>query len=1040
MKHIRKHLLLLLTLLVGGVASSWAADEVTADFNSGLPEGWSLVGNITNDDTRAKSGKGIWTSERSTTDNYVVTEPIEGSVTLYWRSYGTSSSYPNGQFIVYAYDDALGETIYTSATYKSNTWKKETFSLGTYTGRIAIALYSAAIDDVTYTPYVVSETASLQVTDFATGSSYDFGGTPVPEGTTKTFTLKNKGLADLAISSIAVTGGYTITEGTDITTIAAESSADVTVATPAADATGKLTITSNDANSPYVINLTSTYKVPAPIMGLDMTSINFGKVTANASQSITVSNTGDAALTANITSDNTDFTVSPATLNVAAGATGTFTITYNYDATAYGTHSATITVTPNAGDAKTIAVSAKVQAPNTWSEDFSGNALPSGWAAETNWTFSDGVAKATYAYGTTYYLTTPALTVSGTSDELTFDYRATANYVSVKIQMSKDGADFADFKTISGLNTMTEAATYTITGLAAGSYKFRFASDDYELDNFEGFKLNADAPEMTVSPTTAADFGNKVKAQPEAKTYTITNSGTGTLTGTIASSNTDHFTVSKSEFSLGAGEDTTFDIALVFDENYGDKAATITITPDYDATKVVTINATATTKDPNVWEEDFESGIPSTWTNDGWEIGRKYNEANSVNHAYTTGTGYLITPRLKANAGDKLTFDFISNYATLVVEWANDIEATTWNNVGSYSDDQTITFTAPADGTYYLRFSGSGSYLDNFEGFKLDLLAADAVITASTLPTTANQYAPYEASVTVENKGSEAQTAVAKLYLESKVVATEEKALPVDGKVTIDLSFTPDEAAEDAGVKIEVTLKGVDEFAAKTVQGTVTIKEVETIDEEESNTFVANTTYTAVRLKYTPKDGWNTLALPFVPTNAQMTQIFGEGWKAYYFSSYDGTSLKFQTTTNIRAGIPFLVYVEKARTGEAPVLTNITITAAEASADESNGATFQGTYEPMAAGTLEGKYGVIPSTGKIVLGDDAVTMKGFRGYFELPAGAPAPSIEVDGQATGISDIMREATTNKRVYNLQGVEVAQPTKGLYIVNGHVVVVK
>ena len=1038
MKHIRKHLLLLLTLLVGGVASSWAADEVTADFNSGLPEGWSLVGNITNDDTRAKSGKGIWTSERSTTDNYVVTEPIEGSVTLYWRSYGTSSSYPNGQFIVYAYDDALGETIYTSATYKSNTWKKETFSLGTYTGRIAIALYSAAIDDVTYTPYVVSETASLQVTDFATGSSYDFGGTPVPEGTTKTFTLKNKGLADLAISSIAVTGGYTITEGTDITTIAAESSADVTVATPAADATGKLTITSNDANSPYVINLTSTYKVPAPIMGLDMTSINFGKVTANASQSITVSNTGDAALTANITSDNTDFTVSPATLNVAAGATGTFTITYNYDATAYGTHSATITVTPNAGDAKTIAVSAKVQAPNTWSEDFSGNALPSGWAAETNWTFSDGVAKATYAYGTTYYLTTPALTVSGTSDELTFDYRATANYVSVKIQMSKDGADFANFKTISGLNTMTEAATYTITGLAAGSYKFRFANDDYELDNFEGFKLNADAPEMTVSPTTAADFGNKVKAQPEAKIYTITNSGTGTLTGTIASSNTDHFTVSKTEFSLGAGEDTTFDITLVFDENYGDKAATITIHPTNDGLSDVTINATATTKDPNVWEEDFESGIPSTWINENnaWTTTRygHTGEAGPGNDKTST----LTTPRLQATKDQVLQFDVIdaeSETYFLKAEYSTD--RTEWTLIENYTTEGTKEFTAPAAGYYWLRFTGNYTYVDNFSGFKEAPLEHDATISAKSIPATGNQYVEYTATVTVKEMAGKAEALTAKFFIgATQYGEAVTETVEANGTKTFTVTFTPEEAVSgDAYFTVSNA-----NLNLQSDKQTVSIAAA-TIWKDTEDNEIATGTYTSLVIQYTMAKGWNTVCLPI----ATSISSFGEGVKAYSFTGYVDGSLKFSkvTGTTINAATPYLLYAPEAASINLPYL-NQTIYGAYIGADNikttSNGATFQGTYEPMAAGTLEGKYGVIPSTGKIVLGDDAVTMKGFRGYFELPAGAPAPSIEVDGQATGISDIMREATTNKRVYNLQGVEVAQPTKGLYIVNGHVVVVK
>ena len=42
------------------------------------------------------------------------------------------------------------------------------------------------------------------------------------------------------------------------------------------------------------------------------------------------------------------------------------------------------------------------------------------------------------------------------------------------------------------------------------------------------------------------------------------------------------------------------------------------------------------------------------------------------------------------------------------------------------------------------------------------------------------------------------------------------------------------------------------------------------------------------------------------------------------------------------------------------------------------------------------------------------------------------------ETTGINAIKENA--NNRYFNLQGVEVAQPTKGLYIVNGKKVLVK
>ena len=44
------------------------------------------------------------------------------------------------------------------------------------------------------------------------------------------------------------------------------------------------------------------------------------------------------------------------------------------------------------------------------------------------------------------------------------------------------------------------------------------------------------------------------------------------------------------------------------------------------------------------------------------------------------------------------------------------------------------------------------------------------------------------------------------------------------------------------------------------------------------------------------------------------------------------------------------------------------------------------------------------------------------------------------EPTGIQDVNRETITNNRYYDLQGREVAQPTKGLYIVNGKKVISK
>lgn len=208
----------------------------------------------------------------------VLKKQVTGSVTFRSRMYKNSgtlyvtnkvTAVDDGTFTV----DKTGAQSYSITTTASS----NTYDAGSTATYVAFCLTSDQMRllDVTYTEASAAEGAVLSVSGFESGSSFDFGTVPACE--TKTFTLNNLGADELTITSIAVSGDFEITDGSDITSIASMGSASVTVATPDKDASGALTIVSNDENSPYVISLTSTYKVPAPIIVLDPTEIEFGK-------------------------------------------------------------------------------------------------------------------------------------------------------------------------------------------------------------------------------------------------------------------------------------------------------------------------------------------------------------------------------------------------------------------------------------------------------------------------------------------------------------------------------------------------------------------------------------------------------------------------------------------------------------------------------------------------------------------------------------------------------------------------------------------
>lgn len=238
---------------------------------------------------------------------------------------------------------------------------------------------------------------------------------------------------------------------------------------------------------------------PVPVMEVSTTAVNFGMVTANATSNFTISNSGNGELTVAITSNNDEFTVSSSDITVAAGESKKVTITYLYNAEAHGTHSATITLTPNVGDEATIEVSAYVKNPELWSENFEAGVIPDGWTND-GWTVGtiDGIdnstrmAQAPVSYTATY-LVTPRLEAKK-DDVLTWDALLRWNDERLLVQYSDDEQEtwttIYDYKAESEGLGDKYIKPMSFTAPADGNYYLRFkARFQNSVDNFIGFKL-----------------------------------------------------------------------------------------------------------------------------------------------------------------------------------------------------------------------------------------------------------------------------------------------------------------------------------------------------------------------------------------------------------------------------------------------------------------------------------------------------------------------------------------------------------------------
>src|SRR5437868_5897564 len=241
--------------------------------------------------------------------------------------------------------------------------------------------------NVTFTPTALgARTGTLSLADNAGGSpqtvalsgngtgpgvglaptSLDFGNQLLATiSAPMTVTLTNTGTAALTINSFAASGDFAATStGANAcpmnpATLAAGGNCTINVTfppTPSRPEAGPLSLADNAAGSPQTVALSGNGT--APVVGLAPTSLGFGNqplTTTSTPMTVTLTNTGTAALTINSFAASGDFAAtstgasacptSPATL--AAGANCTINVTFT--PTASGARTGTLSLADNAG-------------------------------------------------------------------------------------------------------------------------------------------------------------------------------------------------------------------------------------------------------------------------------------------------------------------------------------------------------------------------------------------------------------------------------------------------------------------------------------------------------------------------------------------------------------------------------------------------------------------------------------------------------------------------------------------------------------------
>ena len=143
-------------------------------------------------------------------------------------------------------------------------------------------------------------------------------------------------------------------------------------------------------------------------------------------------------------------------------------------------------------------------------------------------------------------------------------------------------------------------------------------------------------------------------------------------------------------------------------------------------------------------------------------------------------------------------------------------------------------------------------------------------------------------------------------------------------------------------------------------------------------------------------------------------------------------------TGTIKANTPVLIKATVASTSQT--FNGVQVVAATEAKVEGTYFDFIGTYAPIEA-ISAGDYFI--GNGALYKSEGATSIYAFRAYIKKKSGnnnARIISFAIDDKATAIEGIEIEGAKNRKIYNLNGQEVKNPQKGVYIQNGKTIIIK
>jgi len=583
----------------------------------------------------------------------------------------------------------------------------------------------------------------------ANQSSLSYGNVGTGTSSVKQITLTNAGTAAVQITGVSITGtGLTASGLTVPTTLnpSATATLSVTFAPTAAGAvSGNLTITSNGSGSPLTIPVSGT-GVQAGL-SVSPSSFNFGSVIdgQTKSQTFTITNTGTVTLTiSQISITAAGYSVNGlSTTSVAPGGTATFNAVFA--PTTAGSLAGSVSIASNAPTS-----------PSTVALTGTGIAI----------TQTLSFSATTLAFGNVN---------TGTSSTKTETITNTGN---TSVQISQIGVSGTGY-TLSGatvpatLNpsqTLTFSVVFTPTTAGAASGSVTITSNAAGSPATIALSGTGAQAGLTVSPA-SFNFGSVIDGQSKSQNFTITNSGTASLTISQLSISAAGYTVNGLSVpsTVAAGGSTTFN-AVFMPTTAASLAGTVNIVsnaPNSPTTVALSGTGVAATQTISFSSSSLAFGSVNTGTSSTLNetITNTGNSTVTISLITVGGSGYSLNGAgapVTLNAGQALTFSVIFDPAT-----AGALNGTVTVTSSAAGSPATITLSGTGvqavSHTVGLTWTDTGSAITGYNIYRSTTSGSGYVkITGSLLPTTSYTDSTVQGGTTyfyvataVDNTGTE---------------------------------------------------------------------------------------------------------------------------------------------------------------------------------------------------------------------------------------------------------------------------------------------